>query len=473
MNKWRYAVLAGVTGVTLAMLLLSAPRTHTVVRTEDGFEPNRIAIATGDKIRFVNQSRSPTWPASDSHPSHALYKEFDPRGPIPPGQSWTFTFTRAGTWKFHDHMRSTISGSVVVEGTEESIEECVAKNADNEGIYPECWEKEIEQIIQTKGLPAAFEWLENRYESSAAFRINCHDVMHAAGKYAYDAYATSGIVITDPGTAYCGFGFYHGFIEAMQIIEGSQQFAASRAYCEKLTAVRPGVRGTCYHGVGHAVFDSLDAKQWGDPLKMTEQALAACELVGTDTFDRAQCASGIYNSYANAMSAENYYLSYDDLRLEEYCGSQPTDYQPFCYSEVGIGYLIHYDLPHDEALAFIRSLEPASLTRMLYVYFAHYAKSRINTLDFPAMASFCAAFDEQPLWQSCVSGTLQGIREESLPTKAYLAHFAFCSHLPMHMRHSCASDVWTYAGAVRETDTFIEACLSVPGVPVSLCRGPG
>lgn len=435
--------------------------------------PSELAIEAGETVRFVNRSGNPMWPASDSHPSHSLYREFDPRRPVEPDSSWQFTFTRSGTWEYHDHMASRVTGSITVAGEEESIEECIRKNEGNASIYPECWQKDVVQIIEQEGLSAAFKRLEHFYTTSPRFRSNCHDVMHAVGAAAYDAYSHTGDIVAESGTAYCGFGFFHGFMEAMQFAEGANQFAGTRAYCEELSVTHPWLRGTCFHGIGHAVFDSLSAELWGDPIAMTEAAVAACETAGGAVEDRAKCGSGIYNSYANAMSAENYFLSFDDLDVAGYCGSQPPSYRNYCYGEVGIGYLSNRRLSYEEDLAFIWNLEPGSHAYMLYVYFGHYTKVRADDLDFSQIAPLCTAFPKQEHWQACVTGVLQGVREESLPATAHHIQFDFCAELPEHMRHTCASYIRAGAGSIRETQDFIDACLAVPGVPPTLCRGVG
>jgi plastocyanin len=87
----------------------------TISITENGFIPYEVTIRKGDSVRFINDGEDGyVWPASDLHPTHELYPEFDPREPVGPGDSWTFTFERAGTWKMHDHLKSRSRGSIIV-----------------------------------------------------------------------------------------------------------------------------------------------------------------------------------------------------------------------------------------------------------------------------------------------------------------------------------------------------------------------
>ena len=114
-NHWVAAMvivltLAGVPTLTLA----HTGTTHTVEISEAGYSPDRLEILVGDSIEFVNSGEFDHWPASNIHPTHELYSDFDAQRPILPASSWTFTFFRAGLWGFHDHLTPQNTGEVVV-----------------------------------------------------------------------------------------------------------------------------------------------------------------------------------------------------------------------------------------------------------------------------------------------------------------------------------------------------------------------
>lgn len=85
-----------------------------VVLTEKGFEPSAVSIPVGGTVVFSTSRDFPFWPASDLHPSHGLYAAFDPKLPLAPSETWTFTFEQEGEWGFHDHLRSYYTGIVYV-----------------------------------------------------------------------------------------------------------------------------------------------------------------------------------------------------------------------------------------------------------------------------------------------------------------------------------------------------------------------
>src|SRR3989344_8652894 len=72
-----------------------------IVLTERGFEPAHIQISLGTKVTFTTTRPKQFWPASNAHPTHELYPEFDPKEPIESRQSWSFVFTKPGTWGYH------------------------------------------------------------------------------------------------------------------------------------------------------------------------------------------------------------------------------------------------------------------------------------------------------------------------------------------------------------------------------------
>lgn len=82
--------------------------------TEDGYIPDTIQVTKGTKVRFKNNDKLFHWPASDLHPTHTLYPEFDPRKGIGPGEEWSFVFEKPGEWGMHDHLAPYIVGTIKV-----------------------------------------------------------------------------------------------------------------------------------------------------------------------------------------------------------------------------------------------------------------------------------------------------------------------------------------------------------------------
>lgn len=100
----------------------------TVNYTDQGFSPKSVSISLGTVVTFVNQSSGNMWVASAVHPAHAAYSgtslsqhcpdttniSFDECTAVASGNSFSFTFTKAGTWKYHNHTKASDFGAVTV-----------------------------------------------------------------------------------------------------------------------------------------------------------------------------------------------------------------------------------------------------------------------------------------------------------------------------------------------------------------------
>jgi plastocyanin len=88
---------------------------NVVKFTDNGFEPSTLTIKAGDTVKFENDSSDDFWPASNVHPTHLLYPGFDAKKPILAGGSYSFTFTKPGSWGYHNHLAPDIQGTIVVQ----------------------------------------------------------------------------------------------------------------------------------------------------------------------------------------------------------------------------------------------------------------------------------------------------------------------------------------------------------------------
>jgi len=106
----------------------SAPLSATVTYTDAGFSPSTVTISQGGTVTFVDKSTSGMWIASNPHPAHSGYdgtsrsthcavgytgaKPFDE---CASGSSFSFTFTKSGTWGYHNHEADENGGTIIVQ----------------------------------------------------------------------------------------------------------------------------------------------------------------------------------------------------------------------------------------------------------------------------------------------------------------------------------------------------------------------
>jgi plastocyanin len=109
-----FAVAVGAIGVVGLLRDEDGSADFEIARTAGGWEPSTLTVERGSTVLFVNESADGAWPASDVHPTHELYPGFDAQRGVPPGQSWSYTFERAGRWGYHDHLSPETTGVVEV-----------------------------------------------------------------------------------------------------------------------------------------------------------------------------------------------------------------------------------------------------------------------------------------------------------------------------------------------------------------------
>lgn len=94
--------------------------------TASGFSPQRVTVAAGTTVVWVNQGSVPMWVATDEHPTHTGYDGTALRQHCQDGSSGTFdscqsrqryafTFQESGSFGYHNHERAAHGGTIVVE----------------------------------------------------------------------------------------------------------------------------------------------------------------------------------------------------------------------------------------------------------------------------------------------------------------------------------------------------------------------
>lgn len=82
--------------------------------TDSGFSPNPVTVKVGALVTFVNESSGAMWVASAVHPTHQLLPGFDQLKSVAKGGTYEYAFTKVGTWKYHNHVSPSDTGSVIV-----------------------------------------------------------------------------------------------------------------------------------------------------------------------------------------------------------------------------------------------------------------------------------------------------------------------------------------------------------------------
>ncbi len=85
-----------------------------VTYTDTGFAPSTVTVKKGTSVTFINGSSGGMWVASAVHPTHQLLPGFDHLKSVAKGGAYGYTFTKVGTWKYHNHVNPSDTGTVAV-----------------------------------------------------------------------------------------------------------------------------------------------------------------------------------------------------------------------------------------------------------------------------------------------------------------------------------------------------------------------
>ncbi|MBI2053175.1 MAG: hypothetical protein HYT41_00305, partial [Candidatus Sungbacteria bacterium] len=336
------AVLLFVSGSFFALKALSGVDNdiREIAITENGFVPDSIMIAQGERIRFVNKSDMPSWPASNPHPTHEFLGGFDPLRELRPGDSWEFTFVVPGEWTYHDHLLPHRRGSITVRG--QSLTEklrslflfnprgSTAPAEQSDAPPPELARllTEKDSAIQAKIVRAMAEkygpsrTLDYMARSGLPFTGETHLLVHEIGDVAYERYGEEAL-------RYCNESFlsacYHGVILNMLAERGIEGVAKTIANCKEAGI---HVFTQCSHAAGHGFLASEDYR--------ILSALPLCDRLGA--IDPAipvfNCYDGVFmeNIFGvhDGKPSPNRMVRPDDPYYP--CNAVPEKYRGGCWS---------------------------------------------------------------------------------------------------------------------------------------------
>lgn len=297
--------------VTLSGILLFSylHTSNTIYRTSWGFFPSEITIPIGTEVTFVNMTDTLMWPASDIHPSHSIYPEFDPRRGIKPDESWSFTFDKRGQWVFHDHLSTHYTGLVKVydESGESSF---FCEDGENSQA---CWAASVEYSLRNEGVVEAFDLLAEIHRKNPEFATICHNYTHDIGLKTFVVYGTD--FELSGKTSYCNAGFFHGYMEGL--ISNVDDLTKAEEFClradEEIGDDFPLAEEQCRHGIGHGVLEHFIITRpdlLSSPSALIQEAVTVCEATN-DTFDHLmRCTSGAFNVYRDFVVLNDDYSEY-------------------------------------------------------------------------------------------------------------------------------------------------------------------
>lgn len=304
---------------------------------EKGFRPQDITINQGETVIFKNIGKESHWPASNIHPTHEIYSEFDPKKPIVSGTSWSFRFEKEGEFRFHDHLNPRFTGNIITKEKKSTNSKSQSQNRsnivwldrissifnfsvtknvkvnkkfskpipiDSRKLYKEmdfgcrnsdssCIGNLLSDITKKYGPQTAIDilgFLQN--DDKVARSIDDHQLAHKIGR---QTSATSGYnaqsFLLCPMSSYNG-GCQHGFFETA-LAQSQNYKEAVDLVCGSLDkSFSSKFKFYCYHGVGHGV---MMAQAYN-----LSASLAICDSL-SQQFAQDGCWQGVFMENVNGM----------------------------------------------------------------------------------------------------------------------------------------------------------------------------
>lgn len=93
----------------------AAMEENVVKISSSGFVQKDITIKAGGTVTWMNEDSEDHQVNSAPHPTHTTYKPLNTVGLLKAGEKKALMFPDAGTYKYHDHLNPSLTGSVIVE----------------------------------------------------------------------------------------------------------------------------------------------------------------------------------------------------------------------------------------------------------------------------------------------------------------------------------------------------------------------
>ena len=344
-------------------------------------------------------------------------------------------------------------------------------NKNDDRKMRQCWDDLVQDTTKNKGVAYSMQML-TKLSENPLFAKDCHSYTHTIGGEAYLEFKKSNEIYISPAMNYCGFGFYHGFMEMLFAKGGNIQTARDLCgYMDKqISNPAKYEYGACFHGIGHGVVDGSNKKDWGNAQALIEPGLKLCNQVAITAEEHYRCYSGAFNSISIAYISNKYGLNVDKKDPLKFCKQQKEQYRRACYADVAV--IIMHETSYDLAKA-IKLVESIPEDKYAIEAIKNVAglKARVFTENLKEIIKICKSTQEQ-LRTACISGFGVGLIEFGQPKKEHERSFEFCGHsmLDDEEKRLCVKSVLNLLNATIGKEQLSVICEKVEEKYRNLCQ---
>jgi plastocyanin len=452
-------------------------KTYTVTLTDAGFTPQTLTIHTGDTVSFVNKTKTDFWPASDPHPTHTIFSAFDPKHPIKPTTTWSFRFTKTGTWPYHDHLLPIFTGTITVEGSLNflSFQTTPEKECNTASIPELCWEQQVQKVLDTQGVSAAFDQVDYFYQHDPSFKQSCHGVTHFLGQAAYKSFITTHQAFGSAKASYCGYGFYHAFME--NLLHDKKQFDLARTYCTDLIK-QYGTYAylACFHGIGHGMLEDIPNPILNKPFPaLLHDALTNCEKIAETDPELERCSSGVFNVVAIYYANPTINIPKDHEHPFALCLTFENQFErEACLDQMNT-YVLDTVAKSNFPIAttYVENLtNKTDALHAMHGLSSLYGNTTLGTVPYETVVNQCHQLDNKTIIPTCISAFAEGLIEGGKPGKEYQEALNFCTikSITSSEQHSCFIAIYAMLQGIYSTTFPPQICEKITLYDATICN---
>lgn len=327
-------------------------------------------------------------------------------------------------------------------------------------IDQNCLEDSLRITVREGKVVEAFDVVAAVYsEGSQA----CHAFTHTIGEETYELFSKKKDFQLSPKTAYCAYGFYHGFME--RLVQKTKNLKQANIFCDlvdqKLAAYASDAKLQCYHGIGHGTATAHDPRILGSEEAILTPALELCEKASTNDPQLYRCASGAFNALALYYISGEYNLPLDRNDPLRLCHKQQDRYKYSCYGNMNIllTYLTKNDLA--KAASYIEKIEEDNFAIWAIPYLSAAVASE-RSKDAKDLVMVCR-FLQIRLQLPCVEGIVHGLIEHGNPDLEYVAALQFCRSYDLTPKEklACFNHAFGYLTTIYSKDKVLQICQEI------------
>ncbi|MBI3420895.1 MAG: hypothetical protein HY006_02425 [Candidatus Sungbacteria bacterium] len=371
-----------------------------------------------------------------------------------------------------------LTGKIVVTGlprqSGESAERC--GSGDN-GVDLNCFNEELRSVVRSKGIEAAFGLLATRYVSDKD-PAACHWSAHQIGDEVYRQESGGAPFAFARSSYYCGYGFYHGYLEALLRTNPDPQIQKTKilAFCDSVEKTFRGEsKDNCFHGIGSGFTENPPPQHvYGNIATLTAPGLKACDvLFGGTGREWEVCTTGVFAVPANFMSQNKYDFVFDPADPFVFCAKLPPNYHRACYGEFSakMERITQGDL--SKVASFLPRIKEPEYQRLVVRVAAAVMLQRVARQASPEKRLMeCRSIFEGDLQYACLDGVVWGFLYHGPLNHEHEQALNFCAEpaLASEDREFCYTRLFARINNMFPPEKARAACSAAPAELRERCR---